>query len=152
MAITKTSGSCRYMQHPPGASAAETPQLPSRYVCVFHATADLYQAFDHVVADVDPLKRLGFLHGEFPGQFAKTCRLSIAELLAWAIFEITEDVYQRADEDWARLGRMLQYWENRFKDPNDLLLEVEYFRQKHQNKPEQRGPAKNIASGKELAR
>lgn len=130
MARTKASGSGRSTQHPPEAHASETPQPTSRYVRVFHATADLNQAFDHVLAEVERLKRLGLFRGEFPGRFAKTCRLSIEELRAWATFEITEDLYQRADEDWARFGRMLRDWENKFKDPNDVLLEAERLKKK----------------------
>jgi len=130
MAVTKRSGSRRATQHPPEAPASETSEPPSRYVRVFEATADLNQAFDQVITEVERLKRLGLFHGEFPGRFAKTCRLSIEELRAWAIFEITEDLYQRADEDWARFGRMLRDWENKFKDPNDVLLEAERLKKK----------------------
>jgi hypothetical protein len=142
VARTKASGSGRSTQHPPEAPASEISQQPSRHVRVFHATADLNQAFDQVIAEVDRLKQLGLFHGEFPVRFAKTCRLSVEELRAWAIFEITEDLYQRADEDWARFGRMLRDWENKFKDPNDVLLEAERLKKKLAAKGAKKEPRK----------
>jgi hypothetical protein len=148
VATTKASGSRRTTQHPPEAPAFETPHPPSRYVRVFHATADLNQAFDQVIAEVDRLKRFGLFHGEFPGRFARTCRLSIEELRAWAIFEITEDLYQRAEEDWARFGRMLKDWENKFKDPNDVLLDAERLKQKLQKEAERKSTGKKSPEAK----
>lgn len=129
MAITKASGSRRTTQHPPEAPASETPQL-SKYVRVFEAAAKLHRGFDLVLFEVEQLKKLGQFSGDFAGQFAKSCRFALEELRAWAIFEITEDLHQRAQDDWARYGRLRLRWENKFRDPNDVLIEAERLRKK----------------------
>ena len=147
MATTQASGSCRSPQHSPEAQASETPQPPSGNVRGFHASADL-KALDQVMTEVDRLRQLGLFHGEFPGRFAKTCRLSIEELCASAIFEITEYLYQRAGEDWARYGSMIRNWENKFKDPNNVLLEAERLNQKIQKQAEQKSAGKKSPKGK----
>jgi hypothetical protein len=79
MATTKASGLRRMTQHPPEAPAFETRERPSRCVRAFGVTADRNHAFGQVIAVVAWVKRLGLFHGEFPGRFAKTCRLSIED-------------------------------------------------------------------------
>jgi hypothetical protein len=148
MATTKASGLRRMTQHPPKAPAFETRERTSRCVRAFGVTADRNHAFGQVIALVAWVKRLGLFQGEFPGRFAKTCRPSIEEPGAWAIFEITENLYRRADEDWPRFVRMLRHLENKFKDPNDVLLEAKHLKQKLQAKQE--STAKKRA-GKEQA-
>jgi hypothetical protein len=142
MAVTKVSGSRRTTQLPPEVPPSGTSQPPSRHVRVFEAIADLNRGFDHVLADVERLKQLGFFRGEFSSRFAKTCRLTIEEMRAWAIFEVTEAIYQRAEEDWARFGRLLLEWEKKFKDPNDVLIEAERIKQKLQKEADQKGTEK----------
>jgi hypothetical protein len=138
MADTKVSGSRRTTQHLPDAPASETPQPPSRYVGFFHATAPLNQA-DQVIAPVSRVKRLGLFKREFPGRCVKTCRPSSEELRAGAIFDITEDFYLRAHAQCARFGCMLGRWENKVKDPSDVLLGAERLKQKLQKKATQEG-------------
>jgi len=132
MAVTKVSGFRRTTQLAPEGSSSETPPPPSRHVRVFETIANLDRRFDLVLTDLEQLKQFGLFRGEFPSQFAKTCRLTIEEMRAWAIFEVTEHIQQRAEEDWARFGRMLREWENKFKDPNDVLIEAERLKQKLQ--------------------
>ncbi len=111
MAVIKVSGSRRTTQVPPEVFPSGTSRPPSRHVRVFEAIANLNRGFDQVLADVEQLKQLGLFRGEFSRQFAKTCRLTIEE--------------RRAEEDWARYGRMLLEWEKKFRDPNDVLVEAE---------------------------
>jgi hypothetical protein len=83
-----------------------------------------------VLDEVEKLKTLGQFRGEFSSQFAKSCRLALEELRSWAIFEITEDLHERAEDDWARYGRLRLRWENKFRDPNDVLIEAERLKKK----------------------
>jgi hypothetical protein len=129
MAVNNPSGSRRTVQHSPEASASATPQ-PSKHVRIFEATANLNRGFDLVLHEVEQLKALGQFRGEFPGQFAKSCRLALEELRAWAIFELTEDLHERAQDDWARYGRLRIRWEDKFRDPNDVLAEAERLKKK----------------------
>jgi hypothetical protein len=142
MAVTKVSGSRRAMQVPPEVPPSETSQPPSRHVRVFEALANLNRGFDHVLADVERLRQLGFFRGEFSSRFAKTCRLTIEEMRAWAIFEVTEAIYQRAEEDWAHFERLLLDWEKKFEEPNDVLTEAERLKQKLQKEGDQKGSEK----------
>jgi len=107
MAVTKVSGSHRTTQVPPEVFPSGTSRPPSRHVRVFEAIANLNRGFDQVLADVERLKQLGLFRGESSRGFAKTCRLTIGETRTWGIFEVTEALNQRAEEDWARYGRML---------------------------------------------
>jgi hypothetical protein len=147
MATTKASGSRRGTQHPPEALASENRQPPSRYVRIFTAIADLNREFDLLLADVERLKQFGFFRGEFSNRFAKTCRLTIEEMRAWAIFELTEALYTHAEEEWARFGRLLRDWENRFKDPNDILIDAERLKQKLQKEAGRKATGKKKAKG-----
>ena len=130
MARTKASGSGRSTQHPPDAPASETPQLPSRYVRVFEAIAGLNRGFDHVIADVERLKELGFFRDKFSGRFAKTCPLTIEDLRAWGNFEVTEHLSKRGEAEMAQTERRLHDFEKRFKDPNEALVEAERLKKK----------------------
>ena len=105
MAVTKVSGFRRSTQLVPEGSPFETPPPPSRHVRVFETIANLNRRFDLVLTDLEQLKQFGLFRGEFPSQFAKTCRPTIEEMRAWAIFEVTEYIHHRAEEDWARFGR-----------------------------------------------
>ena len=130
MAITKASGSRRSTQHPPEAPASEIPQPSSRHVRVFEAIADLNRGFDHVIADVEQLKDLGFFRDKFSSRFAKTCPLTIEDLRAWGNFELTEYLSNRGEADVARSERRLHDFEKRFKDPKDPLVEAERLKKK----------------------
>ena len=138
MAVTKVSGSRRTTQVPPEVFPSGTFRPPSRHVRVFEAIANLNRGFDQVLADVEQLKQIGLFRGEFSSRFAKTCRLTMEEMRAWSIFEVTEAVYQRAEEDWARYGRMLLEWEKKFRDPDDVLAETERLKQKPQKAARER--------------
>jgi len=130
VARTKASGSGRSTQHPPEAPASEIPQPPSRHVRVFEAIADLNRGFDHVIADVERLKELGFFRDKFSNRFAKTCPLTIEDLRAWGNFEVTEHLSSRGEADMARSSRRLHDFEKRFKDPNDALVEAERLKKR----------------------
>jgi hypothetical protein len=147
MATSKASGSGRSTQHSSAAPASETPQPPSRYVRIFTAIADLNREFDLLLADVERLKQFGFFRGEFSNRFAKTCRLTIEEMRAWAIFELTEALHTHAEQDWARFGRLLRDWENKFKDPNDILIDAERLKQKIQKEAERKARGKKKPKG-----
>jgi hypothetical protein len=138
MAVTKLSGSRRTTQVSAEVPSSETSQPPSRHVRVFEAIANLNRGFDQVLADVIALRELGFFRDEFAGRFAKTCRLTVQEMRAWAIFETTEALHERAEEDWARFGRMLLEYERKFRDPNDVLIEAERLKQKLQKEADQK--------------
>jgi hypothetical protein len=111
------------MQHPPGAAASATCQ-PSKHVRRFEAAANLNLGSDLVLQEVGQLKKLGEFHHDFAGQFVKGCQFAVEELRAWAIFEVTEDLHRRAQHDWAHYGRLRLRWENKFRDPGDILNEA----------------------------
>jgi len=142
MAVTNVSGPRRPTQHSPEVPPSEVPQ-PSRHVRIFEATASLNRGFDLVLNEVEQLKKLGQFSGDFAGQFAKSCRFALEELRAWAIFELTEDLHQRAQDDWARFGRLRIRWENKFRDPNDVLMEAERLKQRLQKEAEQKSSKKS---------
>jgi regulator of replication initiation timing len=130
VAITKASGSRRSKQHSPETPVSEALQPPSRHVRVFDAISDLNRGFDQVIADVERLKQLGFFRDKFSSRFAKTCRLTMEDMRAWSIFEVTQHLKNRAEEDWARAGRLLHDWEKQLEDPKDVLIEAERLKKK----------------------
>jgi hypothetical protein len=140
MAVTKRSGSGRVTQHPTEAPASEILSPLSRHVRIFEAAANLNRGFDLVLNQVEKLKALGQFRGEFTGQFAKSCRLALEELRSWAIFEITEDLHERPQDDWARYGRLRLRWENKFRDPEDLFAEAERLKKKLVGKAAKKHP------------
>ena len=129
MADYKATGSGRSPQHPPEAPAFETLQ-PSQHVRVFQAAANLNRGFDIVLYEAEQLIRLGQFRNDLKCQFAKSCSYTLEELRAWAIFEVTEDLHQRAQDDWARYGRLRLRWENKFRDPKDVLAEAQRLKKK----------------------
>jgi hypothetical protein len=78
-----------------------------------------------VIADVERLKELGFFRDKFSNRFAKTCPLTIEDLRAWGNFEVTEHLSNRGEAEMAQSARRLHDFEQRFKDPNDALVEAE---------------------------
>jgi hypothetical protein len=150
MAVTKRSGSRRATQHPAEAPASEISQPPSRHVRVFEALADLNRGFDHVIADVERLKDLGFFRDKFSNRFAKTCPLTIEDLRAWGNFEVTEHLSNRGEAEMARSARRLHDFEKRFEDPNDILLKAERLKKKLAEKAAKKTTGKkNLKEGAE---
>lgn len=125
MANTKGSGSRRTSQVTPDAPPSKTPYpQPSKQARVYETIANLNRGFEQVLDDVERLKGFGVFRGEFRGLFVKTCRLTLEEMRAWANFELTEDLSERAGEDWAEYSRLLLQLEKKFRDPNDVLIEA----------------------------
>jgi hypothetical protein len=50
---------------------------------------------------------------------------SLEELRAWAMAEVTQDLLQRAEVDWGRYGVQRFRWEEKFRDPQDVLRQAE---------------------------
>lgn len=74
--------------------------------------ANLNRGFDQVLADVKLLRALGLFQYKGPSPFDETCRLTIEELRGWANFELTGALYETAEEDWTRYGRLRLRWES----------------------------------------
>jgi hypothetical protein len=123
MAVTNTRGSRRIAQGSAEVSSSETSQPLSKRVRIFEAIADLNRGFDRVLADVKLLRELGLFQYKAPSPFAETCRLTLEELRGWANFELTGALYQSAEEDWGRYGRLRLQWEKKHRDPIDVRLE-----------------------------
>jgi hypothetical protein len=124
MAVTNTCGSRRIAQGSPEVSPSETSQPLSKRVRIFEAIANLNWGFDRVLADVKLLRELGLFQYKAPSPFAETCRLTLEELRGWANFELTGALYQSAEEDWGRYGRLRLQWEEKHRDPIDVRLEA----------------------------
>ena len=129
MAVTSTRGSRRTAQASPEASPSETSQPLSKRVRIFEAIANLNRGFDRVLADVKLLTELGLFQYKAPTPFAETCRLTLEELRGWANFELTGALYQSAEEDWGRYGRLRLHWEEKHRDPIDVRLEAKRRKQ-----------------------
>jgi hypothetical protein len=139
MAVTSTRGSRRIAQGSPEASPSETSQPLSKRVRIFEAIANLNRGFDRVIADVKLLRGLGLFQYKAPSPFAETCRLTLEELRGWANFELTGALYQSAEEDWGRYGRLRLQWEEKHRDPIDVRLEAK--RRKHTSRRQSPGKA-----------
>jgi hypothetical protein len=87
MATNKGSGSRRAI---PIISRRRSP-----YTVLMEHSASLNRAFDLVLEEVAWLRKMGFFWGEVSCRFMKTCRLSLEELRAWAMAELTQDLLER---------------------------------------------------------
>ena len=142
MAVTSTRGSRRIAQASPEASPSETSQPLSKRVRIFEAIANLNRGFDRVLADVKLLTELGLFQYKAPTPFAETCRLTLEELRGWANFELTGALYQSAEEDWGRYGRLRLQWEEKHRDPIDVRLEAKRRKQNLQKAVDRKGSTK----------
>jgi hypothetical protein len=117
MATNKGSGSRR--------AISLISRRPSPYTLVLEHSASLNRAFDLVLEEVAWLSKMGFFWGEISRRFMKTCRLSVEELRTWAMAEVTQDLLERAGADWGRYGVQRFRWEEKFRDPQDVLKQAE---------------------------
>lgn len=129
MAVTSVRGSRRMAQGSLEVSSSKTAQPLSKRVRIFEAIANLNRRFDEILANVKLLRDLGLFQYEAPSPFAETCRLTLEELRGWANFELTGALYQSAEEDWGRYGRLRLQWEKKHRDPIDVRLEAKWRRQ-----------------------
>jgi hypothetical protein len=125
MAGTKRSGSRRVPQLSAVLSRSATPQRPSKYTLVLESAESLNRAFDQVLNEVMCLKKMGFFWGEISDRFLKTCRLSVEELRAWAMAEVTQDFLEWAEHDWGHYGLQRFRFEEKFRNPEDVLKQAE---------------------------
>jgi hypothetical protein len=122
MATNKGSGSRR--------AISLTSRRPSAYTAVLEHSLSLNRGFDLVLEEVTWLSKMGFFWGEISGRFMKTCRLSVEELRAWAMAEVTQDLLERAEMDWGRYGVQRFRWEEKFRDPQDVLKQAQRVKKK----------------------
>jgi hypothetical protein len=139
MAVTNAR---RIAHGPLEVSPPETSQPLSKHVRIFEAIANLNRGFDQVLADVKLLRDLGLFQYKAPSPFAETCRLTVEELRGWANFELTGALYQRAEEDWGRYGRLRLQWEEKHRDPIDVRLEAKRRKQTLQKAVGRKGSTK----------
>jgi hypothetical protein len=151
MAVTNARGSRRIAQGSLEVSLSETSQLLSKRVRIFEAIANLNWGFDRVLADVKLLRELGLFQYKAPSPFAETCRLTLEELRGWANFELTGNLYQSAEEDWGRYGRLRLQWEEKHRDPIDVRLEGKRRKQNLQKAVGRKG-SKKRRSKKEVGK
>jgi hypothetical protein len=112
MATNKGSGSRR--------AVPIISQHASPYTVVLEHSASLNRAFDLVLEEVAWLRKMGFFWDEVSRRFLKTCRLSVEELRAWAMAEVTHDLLERAEVDWGRYGGQRFRWEEPISHVNQL--------------------------------
>jgi hypothetical protein len=142
MAVTNARGSRRIAHGSVEVSPSEASQPLSKRVRIFEAIANLNRGFDQVLADVKLLRDLGLFQYKAPSPFAETCRLTVEELRGWANFELTGALYQRAEEDWGRYGRLRLQWEEKHRDPIDVRLEAKRQKQTLQKAIGRKGSTK----------
>jgi len=142
MPVTNTSGSRRIAHVSSQVSPSETSLPLSKRVRIFEAIANLNRGFDRVIADVKLLRVLGLFQYKAPSPFAETCRLTLEELRGWANFELTGALYQSAEEDWGRYGRLRLQWEEKHRDPIDIRLEAKWRKQNLQKAVGRKGSKK----------
>jgi hypothetical protein len=145
MAVTKRSGSRRAPQLSAGAFPSAAPQRPSKYTRVLESAESLNRAFDQVLNEIVRLKNMGFFWGEVSKLFMKTCRLSVEELRSWAMAEVTQDFLEWAEHDWGHYGVQRFRFEEKFRDPEDVLKQAERLRKERMSQAAQPAPRRSRA-------
>jgi hypothetical protein len=145
MAVTKRSGSRRILQLSAGAFPSATPQRSSKYTRVLESAESLNRAFDQVLNEVIRLKKTGFFWGEVSSRFLKTCRLSVEELRAWAMAEVTQEFLEWAEHDWGHYGVQRFRFEEKFRNPEDVLKHAEHLKKKRERQPGKPGTKRSRA-------
>jgi hypothetical protein len=137
MADIKRSGSRRAPQPLSEVLRLVIPR-PSKYTLVLECAENLNRAFDQVLSEALRLKQMGFFSGEVSSRFLKTCRLSVEELRAWAMAEVTEDVLDWAEHDWGHYGVQRFRFEEKFRDPEDVLKQAERLKKEREEQAAKR--------------
>jgi hypothetical protein len=145
MAVTKRSGFRRVPQLSVEAYLSASPTPPSKYTRVLESAESLNRAFDQVLNEVIRLNRMGFFWGGVSGRFLKTCRLSVEELRAWAIAEVTQDLLEWAEHDWGHYGVQRFPFEEKFRDPEDVLKQAERLKKERMSQAAQPVPRRSRA-------
>jgi len=99
---------------------------------VHRTAARINRGMEQALTGLAHLDRLGLLRDK--REFLKACRLTLEEMRAWANYEISEAVMDRAEKDWVRFGRLRHRRERRLRDPNDVLIEAEQIRKAQRDK------------------
>jgi hypothetical protein len=84
--------------------------------------AALDQHFEHVLQNVDRLRKLGLFKTRFHRESLQACQAMIEETRAWLNFGVVEVLRDREEGDRAHFGRIRYQWEKKFEDPQDLLI------------------------------
>jgi hypothetical protein len=131
MATHKRSGSHRATQPSPEAFASKIPKFISQSTRIAESAASLNRGFDQVLNEIRTLRKLGLLgDGGGSPDFVKICRLMVEELRAWAIAELTQDINDCANLAGNRWGIRRSPYEERFRDPKDVLREAERMKKR----------------------
>ena len=92
---------------------------------VYEALSTLNQHFETVLLDLERLKDLGLFRDRFPREFLKTCCATIQEMHAGANLEVIQLLQDREERDRTHFGGLRHQWEQKYEDPNDVLIQAE---------------------------
>ena len=93
---------------------------------VYEALHALNQGFEQVLEDLERLEKLGL----FEREVFNVLQAIVEETRAWANLDLVELMQAREEQDWARFGRVRYRWEQKMKDPNDVLIEAERLKKR----------------------
>jgi hypothetical protein len=110
--------------------SARTRHKGADQLLAYEALAALNQGFVQILENLRRLKELGILNDDL----GTALTVALEETRAWANFETTEVLHDREQTKWGRLGRLRRQWEEKYEDPNDLLLAVKRRKNQRQRR------------------
>jgi len=105
--------------------AASAKLLPVNYP-VYQAISELNHAFEQVIAGLEKLSEFHF----FRRDCLKANQVMVGEIRALANHELLEILSQREFRNMACYERLRHKWQNRFKDPSEVLLGAKHYKRR----------------------
>lgn len=99
------------------------PQQAVPKAALYAAIADLNRDLDAVLDDFRRLRELRFRR-----EFMDAFMVKIEDLRCWSNSELLETQHDRELKDWAHWGRLNRRFDQRYRDPEDVLLEADLIR------------------------
>ena len=112
---------------------------PAQKLLIYETIHTLNQGFEHVLSDLARLEKLGFR-----GESFEIFRVIVEETRARANSELVEVMNDREQTDWARFGRLRRQREQKYEDPNDILIKAEQVKRARQQSTRKRRPLKAV--------
>jgi hypothetical protein len=92
---------------------------------VYEALAAINRHVQDVLQDLDDLRALGLFDSRFRRQSLRAFQATIEETRAWINFGLVEVLHEREERDRARFSSIRYQWEEKFQDPQDILIKAE---------------------------
>ena len=91
----------------------------------YEALASINWHFADVIHDLDRLPALGLFDSRFLRESLRVWQAMIEETRAWINSGLVEVLHEREERDRGRFGRIRYQWEEKFQDPQDILIKAE---------------------------